>query len=132
MSYDTATLEIGDIVKAKIDSIYFEGVIVAILNDEHVSVDFGDSVEYVKRVNCYIILRSADLEIGDIVETISQDNGKEPYQAQVYTFNANRTINVRRIDEHSKTNNSDHHECFRGECDQAADSSTIVFDPNQP
>jgi hypothetical protein len=93
MPYDPSAITIGDIVKAKVDNLYFEGVVVEV-NDTFAYVDFGDAVEKVLKTDCYIIIHAADIEMGDTVEVRSP--GQYLYHTgEVIAFNLDGTVNVK-------------------------------------
>lgn len=94
LPYDSSSITTGDIVKAKVDSLYFEAVVVEVVYGEYICVDFGDSVEKVRREDCYIILHSADIEIGDTVEVKSSDQCQY-HSGEVIAFNLDGTVNVK-------------------------------------
>lgn len=67
--------EIGDVVKAKVDGMMFEGVIVSHNNEEDmVEVDFGEETEFVKNDKCALVMSGLDFEVGDVVQARTVDN----------------------------------------------------------
>lgn len=94
LPYDSSSIMVGDIVKAKVDNLYFEAVVVEVVDDIYICVDFGDCVEKVRRDDCYIILHSADIEIGDTVEVKSLDQCQH-CTGEVVAFNLDGTVNVK-------------------------------------
>lgn len=69
---------VGDIVKAKVDGMMFEGVVIANGGEEHdqdsVDVDFGDEVERVKIDNCALVMSGLDFEVGDVIQARTVEN----------------------------------------------------------
>jgi hypothetical protein len=66
---------IGDIVKAKVDGMMFEGVVVENGGEEEtVEVDFGDDVETVKIEDCAMVMSGLDFEVGDFVQARTTDS----------------------------------------------------------
>lgn len=58
---------IGDIVKAKLGYMMFEGVIVGNGESDTLEVDFGDEVETVPRKDCALVISGLEFEVGDLV-----------------------------------------------------------------
>lgn len=59
---------VGDVVKAKLGYMMFEGVIVGYKEiDNTYEVDFGDDIENVRADDCSLVLNGLDYEIGDKV-----------------------------------------------------------------
>lgn len=58
----------GDVVKAKVGCLYFEGVVTAIESDL-VHVDFGDNdIQIVRRQDCLRVMDWQTVELGDTVQ----------------------------------------------------------------
>ena len=69
------TFFVGDIVKAKVDGMLFEGVVVSNGDDqESVEVDFGDETEFVEVEDCSLVMSGLDFEVGDVVQARTVDN----------------------------------------------------------
>ncbi len=65
---DNQKFLIGDVVKAKLGFMMFEGVIVGYKEEFGVyEVDFGDDIEDVPEGDCTLVLNGLDYEIGDKV-----------------------------------------------------------------
>lgn len=61
-------LDCGDVVKAKVGCLYFEGVVTAIENDK-VHVDFGDNdIQVMSRQDCVRVMGWQAVEVGDTVQ----------------------------------------------------------------
>lgn len=58
---------IGDVVKAKVDNMMFEGVVVGYADNSKLEIDFGDDVEEVLSSDCSLVLSGIDFEVGDQV-----------------------------------------------------------------
>jgi len=66
---------VGDVVKAKVDGMMFEGVVVNNGSDDNtVEVDFGDEVEVVDIDDCAIVMSGLDFEVGDLVQARTADS----------------------------------------------------------
>ena len=68
---------VGDIVKAKVDGMMFEGVVVSNGNENvyhTVEVDFGDDVEEVQIDNCSLVMSGLDFEVNDLVQARTEDS----------------------------------------------------------
>lgn len=83
-SQDGPSLEtrVGDVVKVKSDTLFFEGVVISMV-DGGLLVDFGNNdIRKVPRENCVRILRWHTIEVGDAVH-VREVNGKNNYVATV-------------------------------------------------
>lgn len=66
---------VGDIVKAKVDGMLFEGVVIHYgEDDETLDVDFGDDIETVSIANCSLVMSGLDFEVGDFVQARTKDS----------------------------------------------------------
>jgi len=60
---------VGDIVKAKVDGMLFEGVVIHNGDDDGtIEVDFGDDIEKVNISDCSLVMSGLDFEVGDLVQ----------------------------------------------------------------
>ena len=68
------TFYVGDVVKAKVDGMMFEGVVVHNgEEDSTIDVDFGDEIETVKIEDCSLVMSGLDFEVGDLVQARTVD-----------------------------------------------------------
>lgn len=68
------TYYVGDIVKAKVDGMMFEGVVVHNgEDDDTIDVDFGDEIETVLIGDCALVMSGLDFEVGDLVQARTVD-----------------------------------------------------------
>ena len=58
---------VGDVVKAKLGFMMFEGVVVGNGDANTLDVDFGDEVEQVPRTDCSLVISGLEFEVGDLV-----------------------------------------------------------------
>lgn len=73
--FNNPTFYVGDIVKAKVDGLMFEGVVVHNgENNSTIDVDFGDDIETVKISDCSLIMSGLDFEVGDLVQARTTDS----------------------------------------------------------
>ena len=82
-------LACGDVIKAKVGALSFEGVVNAIDGDR-VLVDFGDNdLETVSYEDCVKILAWQSVEVGDTVH-VRESNGRNNYVARVIHVDVER------------------------------------------
>lgn len=63
----TSVFMIGDVVKARLGFMMFEGVVVGIGDESTLDIDFGDEVESVPREDCSLVISGLEFEVGDLV-----------------------------------------------------------------
>jgi len=84
--------QIGDIVKAKLGFMMFEGVVVGVKSTT-LDVDFGDDIEEIPIENCSLVMHGLDYEVGDLVSACP--NGSVLYfNGRVLGINGNGTLDI--------------------------------------
>lgn len=72
---DAPKYYVGDIVKAKVDGMMFEGVVMLYgEDDDTIDVDFGDDIETVRASDCTLVMSGLDFEVGDYVQARTIDS----------------------------------------------------------
>jgi hypothetical protein len=84
---------IGDVVKAKLGFMMFEGVVVGIADPATLEVDFGDEVEPVPRVDCSLVISGLEFEVGDLVSACPI-GGFLYFNGVIVNINLNGTFDV--------------------------------------
>ncbi|KAJ1419356.1 hypothetical protein B484DRAFT_400214 [Ochromonadaceae sp. CCMP2298] len=87
---------VGDYVQMKSDGLQLEGIVVEILSETMLAVDFGgsgDTVQQVRASKCRSIVRSDDLEVGDQVQ-VQLDGSYLTFVGRVHTLHADGSCDV--------------------------------------
>lgn len=83
---------IGDIVKAKVGFMMFEGVVVGNGQPDVLEVDFGDAIEEIPVMDCALVMNGLDFEIGDFVS--ASPIGDLYFNGQIVNINSNGTFDI--------------------------------------